>query len=39
MQQRRLGATGLMISELCLGCMTFGEDIYPYWFIREAQRV
>jgi len=26
MQQRRLGATGLMISELCLGCMTFGNE-------------
>ena len=26
MQQRRFGATGLMVSELCLGCMTFGNE-------------
>ena len=23
---RRLGDTGLMVSELCLGCMTFGRE-------------
>jgi aryl-alcohol dehydrogenase-like predicted oxidoreductase len=27
MQYRRLGATGLMVSELCLGCMTFGREL------------
>ena len=26
MQMRRLGATGTMVSELCLGCMTFGNE-------------
>ncbi|MGH7779796.1 MAG: aldo/keto reductase [Candidatus Binataceae bacterium] len=26
MEYRRLGATGLKISELCLGCMTFGRE-------------
>ena len=26
MQMRRLGATGTMVSELCLGCMTFGKE-------------
>nr|MDP9487417.1 aldo/keto reductase [Actinomycetota bacterium] len=26
MQYRRLGETGLMVSELCLGCMTFGRE-------------
>jgi aryl-alcohol dehydrogenase-like predicted oxidoreductase len=27
MQFRRLGTTGLMVSELCLGCMTFGREL------------
>ena len=26
MDYRRLGNTGLMVSELCLGCMTFGRE-------------
>jgi aryl-alcohol dehydrogenase-like predicted oxidoreductase len=26
MEYRRLGHTGLMVSELCLGCMTFGRE-------------
>jgi len=26
MEYRRLGATGLKVSELCLGCMTFGRE-------------
>ena len=26
MEYRRLGETGLMVSELCLGCMTFGRE-------------
>jgi aryl-alcohol dehydrogenase-like predicted oxidoreductase len=28
MEYRRLGNTGLMVSELCLGCMTFGREAY-----------
>jgi aryl-alcohol dehydrogenase-like predicted oxidoreductase len=27
MEYRCLGRTGLMVSELCLGCMTFGRDV------------
>ena len=27
MQYRRLGRTGLLVSELCLGCMTFGREL------------
>src|SRR5262249_4126250 len=26
MEYRKLGATGLKVSELCLGCMTFGRE-------------
>ena len=26
MEYRRLGETGLMVSELCLGCITFGRE-------------
>ena len=26
MEYTRLGNTGLMVSELCLGCMTFGRE-------------
>ena len=26
MEYARLGNTGLMVSELCLGCMTFGQE-------------
>ena len=27
MEYRRLGRTGLMVSEVCLGCMTFGPEL------------
>jgi aryl-alcohol dehydrogenase-like predicted oxidoreductase len=27
MEYRSLGRTGLMVSELCLGCMTFGREV------------
>jgi hypothetical protein len=26
MEYARVGNTGLMVSELCLGCMTFGQE-------------
>ena len=39
MQKRQLGRSGLMVSELCLGCMTFGEPLrggHP-WTLPEDQ--
>ena len=39
MQKRQLGRSGLMVSELCLGCMTFGEPLrggHP-WTLPEEQ--
>ncbi|MFZ0889910.1 MAG: aldo/keto reductase [Candidatus Binataceae bacterium] len=35
MEYRRIGASGLKVSELCLGCMTFGRETDE----REAQRI
>ena len=35
MQYRRIGITGLKVSELCLGCMTFGREAEE----REARRI
>ncbi len=36
MEYRRLGRTGLMVSELCLGCMTFGRGQTPFQTVSEA---
>jgi aryl-alcohol dehydrogenase-like predicted oxidoreductase len=38
MEYRNLGNTGLRVSELCLGCMTFAresDEAYPYQFIQN----
>ena len=39
MQKRQLGRSGLMVSELCLGCMTFGEPLRGghTWTLPEDQ--
>src|SRR6201990_2468589 len=37
MQQVRLGATGLKVSRLCLGCMTYGRPKGRPWVPDEAQ--
>jgi aryl-alcohol dehydrogenase-like predicted oxidoreductase len=37
MQYARLGATGLKVSRICLGCMSFGSGFN--WMIPEAQSV
>ena len=39
MKRVQLGRSGLMVSELCLGCMTFGEPLrggHP-WTLPEDQ--
>jgi aryl-alcohol dehydrogenase (NADP+) len=37
MQQVRLGNTGLKVSRLCLGCMTYGSPKWRPWVLDEAQ--
>ncbi len=35
MEQVRLGTTGLKVSRLCLGCMTFGTPAWRPWVLDE----
>jgi 1-deoxyxylulose-5-phosphate synthase len=35
MEQTRLGSTGLKVSRLCLGMMTFGDTNSREWFLNE----
>ena len=37
MEQVRLGETGLKVSRLCLGCMTYGSPKWRTWVLDEAQ--
>ena len=37
MEQVRLGNTGLKVSRLCLGCMTYGSPKWRSWVLDEAQ--
>lgn len=36
MQYRRLGKSGLKVSEICLGTMTFGENFYNIGVLNQA---
>jgi len=36
MEYRPLGRTGLRVSELCLGCMTFGQGFYGIGEVEQA---
>jgi predicted aldo/keto reductase-like oxidoreductase len=36
MNYRILGSTGLKVSELCLGTMTFGENFYGIAVVKQA---
>src|ERR1039458_10892963 len=33
----RLGSTGLKISRLCLGCMTYGSKKWREWVLEEEE--
>ena len=37
MEYTRLGKTGLEVSRLCLGCMTFGDPAWHPWVLNEEQ--
>jgi len=37
MEYVNLGSTGLMVSRLCLGCMTYGSPSWRGWVLDEAQ--
>ena len=37
MQYVRLGQTGLNVSKLCLGCMTYGDQSWREWILSEDQ--
>jgi len=37
MEYVRLGKTGLKVSRLCLGCMTYGSPTWRSWVLDEAQ--
>ncbi|HEX3699250.1 MAG TPA: aldo/keto reductase [Phenylobacterium sp.] len=37
MEQVRLGSTGLKVSRLCLGCMTYGSPKWRSWVLDEEQ--
>ena len=36
MEYVRFGATGLQVSRLCLGCMTYGSPAWRPWVLDEA---
>ena len=36
MEYVRLGNTGLKVSRLCLGCMTYGSPNWRAWVLPEA---
>ena len=36
MEYIRLGTTGLKVSRLCLGCMTYGTSKWREWVLDEA---
>ena len=35
MQYARLGSTGLKVSRICLGCMTYGSANWRPWVLDE----
>jgi aryl-alcohol dehydrogenase (NADP+) len=37
MKTTRLGSTGLEVSRLCLGCMTYGDPAWRPWILGESE--
>ena len=37
MEYTRLGKTGLRVSRICLGCMTYGDPKWRPWILSEAE--
>lgn len=37
MNYTNLGSTGLKVSRICLGCMTFGDKKWREWVIEEEE--
>ena len=37
MKYVNLGRTGLRVSRLCLGCMTYGDKSWRDWILTEAE--
>ncbi|MEG6659107.1 aldo/keto reductase, partial [Pseudomonas aeruginosa] len=37
MQHVRLGNSGLKVSRLCLGCMTYGDPAWRPWVLDEER--
>ncbi|HLL47686.1 MAG TPA: aldo/keto reductase, partial [Longimicrobiaceae bacterium] len=37
MQYTQLGATGLTVSRICLGCMSYGSSHWRPWVLDEAE--
>ena len=37
MKTTRLGTTGLEVSRLCLGCMTYGDPKWRPWILGEDE--
>jgi len=37
MQYVNLGSTGLKVSRLCLGCMSYGSKTWREWVLEEEE--
>ena len=37
MEYVRFGSTGMKVSKLCLGCMTYGSNDWREWVLNEEQ--
>ena len=37
MEYTNLGSTGLKVSRICLGCMTYGSSSWRQWVLNEEE--